>query len=76
MKYIWILAFSVVHFASHAQSTVLQSAEPELRHTSKVLVVPFHQTRYYFSDCDRNIAAESKLGLVVSDSGAGNILKL
>lgn len=61
MKYIWILAFSVVHFAIHAQPTVLETVEPEVRHASKVLVVPFHQTRYYFSDCDKNIAAESKL---------------
>ena len=61
MKYIWILAFSVVHFAIYAQPTVPQSVEPEARQASKVLVVPFHQTRYYFSDCDKNIAAESKL---------------
>jgi hypothetical protein len=46
-----------------AQSTVLQSDEgtgdslPKM----KVLVVPFHQLRYYFSDCDKQVGAASKI---------------
>lgn len=61
MKYIWILALSVVPMAFYAQPTMPQSSGPESEHVSTVLVIPFHQTRYYFSDCDKNIAAESKL---------------
>ena len=63
MKYIWILAACVVPFLALAQPSAPQGAESESTHASKVLVVPFHQTRYYFSDCDKHIAAESKLEL-------------
>jgi hypothetical protein len=46
-----------------AQPTVLQSG-PEVESTgneAKILVIPFHHIRYYFSDCDKAIAANSKV---------------
>lgn len=48
-----------------AQSTVLQSDDglDETKPQLKVLVVPFHKTRYYFSDCDKQIAQRNKLEL-------------
>lgn len=58
-----ILVLLGMPFLGSAQSTVLQSddgseqAEPQV----KVLVIPFHEMRYYFSDCDKVIAEESKL---------------
>ncbi len=61
MKYVLFLMISVLPMLQFAQSTVLQSAEEETVADSRVLVIPFHPTRYYFSDCDKSIAAESRL---------------
>lgn len=59
-----ILVFTaMLPFAALAQSTVLQSdagTEDSLP-KMKVLVVPFHQLRYYFSDCDKQVGAASKI---------------
>lgn len=64
MKRLITLVLSMAPFWMFAQqSTVLQSSEEEAVVGSKVLVIPFHQTRYYFSDCDKAIAAESKMKL-------------
>lgn len=48
-----------------AQSTVLQSDDgvDETAQHLKVLVIPFHKLRYYFSDCDKQIAARNKMEL-------------
>lgn len=45
------------------QSTVLQSDDGSTSEEArlKVLVIPFHQLRYYFSDCDRQIADRNKM---------------
>jgi hypothetical protein len=48
-----------------AQSTVLQSDDgpDETGANLKVLVIPFHKVRYYFSDCDKQIAQRNRLEL-------------
>jgi len=48
-----------------SQSTVMQSEEGDTAGEAKarVLVVPFHQIRYYFSDCDKQIAERNKMQL-------------
>lgn len=61
MKYFIVLILSILPMLGSAQSTVLASAPETAPPDARVLVVPFHPTRYYFSDCDRPIAAESKL---------------
>ncbi|MEM7040563.1 MAG: hypothetical protein AAF570_26605 [Bacteroidota bacterium] len=59
-----ILVFITFPFVMRAQSTVLQSDEAEeIAPQTKVLVIPFHEIRYYFSDCDKAIAEKSKLDL-------------
>lgn len=59
-----LLVFTaMLPFIGLAQSTVLQSddgAEDSLP-KMKVLVVPFHHLRYYFSDCDRQVGAATKM---------------
>lgn len=42
-------------------SSVLTSSEEEETSTVRVMVIPFHPIRYYFSDCDKTIAKKSKL---------------
>ena len=61
---VFILVFTaMLPFGLLAQSTVLQSddgpesTEPKM----KVLVIPFHQLRYYFSDCDKQVGAATKM---------------
>lgn len=51
--------------AVYAQPSVLQSSpEDEVSETAaKILVIPFHSVRYYFSDCDKSIAANSKVDI-------------
>jgi hypothetical protein len=59
-----ILLFSAMLSAGvTAQSTVLQSDDitEDSVPKKKVLVVPFHQLRYYFSDCDKQVGAASKM---------------
>ena len=60
-----ILAFTAFAFLAKAQSTVLQSDEntEEVGTKVKVLVIPFHELRYYFSDCDKDIAKSSHLDI-------------
>lgn len=50
-------------FATFGQttSTVLESSEEEETSRVKVMVIPFHPIRYYFSDCDKALAKKSKL---------------
>jgi hypothetical protein len=59
-----ILVFTaMIPIGMMAQSTVLQSddgAEDSLP-KMKVLVIPFHQLRYYFSDCDKQVGAATKM---------------
>ena len=53
-----ILVFcAAMPFLGLAQSTVLQSDDGTVDSLPKmkVLVVPFHQLRYYFSDCDKDV---------------------
>jgi hypothetical protein len=53
----------VLPLGMRAQSTVLQSDDGSIEDGTqlKVLVIPFHKTRYYFSDCDKQIAQRNKL---------------
>jgi hypothetical protein len=52
-------------YAVKAQPSVLQSSpEEEASETeAKILIIPFHSVRYYFSDCDKSIAANSKVDI-------------
>jgi hypothetical protein len=57
------LLVAALPFLGQAQSTVLQSddgTEDSIPKT-KVLVIPFHPTRYYFSDCDKSVGKVSKI---------------
>ena len=56
---------SMLPLSMIGQSTVLQSAEDNKTEEAKlkVLVIPFHQLRYYFSDCDKQIATRNKMEL-------------
>jgi hypothetical protein len=59
-----ILVFmAMLPLLSMAQSTVLQSDDgpADSLPKMKVLVVPFHQLRYYFSDCDKQVGGASKI---------------
>lgn len=58
-----LLLTAMLPFVGLAQSTVLQSDDGEVDSTqkAKVLVIPFHQLRYYFSDCDKSVGAASKV---------------
>jgi hypothetical protein len=59
-----ILVFSaIMPFLGLAQSTVLQSDDgtEDSLPKMKVLVVPFHTLRYYFSDCDKQVGQASKI---------------
>ncbi|MEY3443218.1 MAG: hypothetical protein RLZZ519_1499 [Bacteroidota bacterium] len=61
---VFILVFTaMLPFGLLAQSTVLQSDDgPEFTEPKmKVLVIPFHQLRYYFSDCDKQVGAATKM---------------
>jgi hypothetical protein len=61
-----ILVFTAsISFLGYGQSTVLRSAEDEgdSLPKMKVLVIPFHQLRYYFSDCDKDVADANHLDI-------------
>ncbi len=61
---VFLLVFTaMLPFVGLAQSTVLQSddgAEDSLP-KKKILVIPFHELRYYFSDCDKQVGDASKI---------------
>lgn len=66
MKHLVLILLVIAFpFALSAQSTVLHSDEgtEEAGADLKVLVIPFHTLRYYFSDCDKEIAKTSKLDI-------------
>lgn len=46
-----------------AQPNVLDSSDEEIEDVTnaKILVIPFHDVRYYFSDCDKAISQASKV---------------
>jgi hypothetical protein len=52
-----------IPFLGLAQSTVLQSDDgtEDSLPKAKVLVIPFHPLRYYFSDCDKQVGRASKI---------------
>lgn len=59
-----ILVFTAtLPLLSLAQSTVLQSDDGPVDSLPKmkVLVIPFHPLRYYFSDCDKQVGGQSKI---------------
>lgn len=60
-----LVLFALLPLSAWAQSTVLQSddAVEETETKVKVLVIPFHELRYYFSDCDKNVSKASKVDL-------------
>lgn len=58
---LFVAALAAFYFAP-AQSTVLSSAEEnETENPVKIMVIPFHPVRYYFSDCDKDISGRSKV---------------
>jgi hypothetical protein len=45
-----------------SQSSVLSSGEEQTPDKAvKVMVIPFHPVRYYFSDCDKDVSQKSKV---------------
>lgn len=59
-----ILVFlAAIPFLGLAQSTVLQSDDgtTDSLPKTRVLVIPFHDMRYYFSDCDKQVSKASKI---------------
>ena len=55
-------AIMALPFLSFAQ-TSLTDAEPKIpdQALTRVLVIPFHPTRYYFSDCDKDLSHGSNM---------------
>ena len=62
---LFLVLIALIPLGGWAQSTVLQSAEEEeaTEPKMKVLVIPFHDLRYYFSDCDKDVGKASKVDL-------------
>lgn len=62
---LFIVLAALIPLGGWAQSTVLQSddAVEDSLPKMKVLVIPFHDIRYYFSDCDKDVGRASKVDL-------------
>ncbi|MCB9230287.1 MAG: hypothetical protein H6581_01370 [Bacteroidia bacterium] len=60
---LFLLAGMAFPFLLFAQSNVLTEDAPaeEKNSAVKVMVIPFHPTKMYFSDCDRDLAKNSSL---------------
>lgn len=62
MKKIITLLAVAMPLLGWSQSTVLSSSEESRPEGAvKVMVIPFHPVRYYFSDCDKDVSQRSKV---------------